>query len=94
MGTQPVIQSRDLAILKARSAGHFACITAVDKLGLGGNQMFDAEGLGNGFSHKTVGGGDDHQGVTLLPVAVQQRIRSGLHHGAYFFLHKGFPPRQ
>ena len=56
--------------------------------------MFDAEGLGNGFSHKTVGGGDDHQGVTLLPVAVQQRIRSGLHHGAYFFLHKGFPPRQ
>ena len=22
--------------------------------------VFDAEGLGNGFSHKTVGGGDDH----------------------------------
>ena len=55
---------------------------------------FDAQALGDGRGDETVGGGDDHQGVTLLPVAVQQRICSGLHHGAHFFLHKGFPPRQ
>ena len=92
MGRQPVIQPRDLAILEARSARYFAGIAAVDQLRLGGNQMLDAEGLGNGFGHKPVGGGDDHQSVALLPVTLKQRISTGLHHGAHLLLHESCPP--
>lgn len=47
-------------------------VFAVDLFRFGGEQMLDAEGVGDGAGYKSIRRGDDHQGIALVPMLVDQ----------------------
>ena len=92
MFPQPLLQVCHLAFAEAGGAGDAAGIATVDLFRLGGDEVFDAQGVGDGAGDEAVGGGDDEQGVAGLAVFVEQRQGLGQDDGLYFFRHE--PPVQ
>ena len=77
---QPLVHTGDLAFAERGHAGHAAGGGAGGvALQFHGQQVLDAESLGNRPGDELVGGGDDGDQITGLAVPPQQIKRCGLH---------------
>ncbi len=72
---EELFQPGDLAFAKARRTGDFAGEMAVDRFGVGGDQMGDAEFARDRRGDEAVGGGDDGDQVGFVEVLPDQIAR-------------------